>query len=102
MVQVHRLLACGLVWMGLAMPARGAGPNHRDLRYSTKYERSVLDLWTVPSDRPAPLVVYFHGGGFRAGDKKVFYRSRFVKKYHPRGVAFATVNYPFLKQTGRD
>ncbi|MBI5774414.1 MAG: alpha/beta hydrolase [Verrucomicrobia bacterium] len=34
------------------------------------HERNVLDLWKAKSDRPTPLVVFIHGGGFRAGSKE--------------------------------
>ena len=34
------------------------------------HERNVLDLWKAKSDKPTPLVVYIHGGGFRAGSKE--------------------------------
>ena len=94
-----KIWVLGAMFIGSVAALQAAEPNHKDVRYSKKYERSVLDVWTVESDKPAPLVVYFHGGGFKAGDKKVFYRSQFIKKYHPKGVAFATVNYPFLKHT---
>ena len=77
-------------------------PTHRDLRYSKKYERSTLDLWVVKGKESAPLVVYFHGGGFKFGDKAFFHRSSTLLKYQPRGVAFASVNYPYLKQVGQD
>jgi len=33
------------------------------------HERHVLDLWKARSDAPTPVVVFIHGGGFRAGDK---------------------------------
>lgn len=79
-----------------------AEPTHRDLRYSKEYDRSVLDLWTVDSEKPAPLVVYFHGGGFKVGDKASFSRSQMLRKYHPKGVAFASANYPFLVHTEKD
>ena len=77
-------------------------PTHPDLRYSKEYERSTLDLWVVKGKESAPLVVYFHGGGFKFGDKALFHRSSALRKYHPRGVAFASVNYPYLKQVGQD
>ena len=51
-----------VVLAGTVFAARAAEPTHNDVRYSKKYERSVLDIWTVKSDKPAPLVVYFHGG----------------------------------------
>ena len=82
--------------------ASTAEPTHRDLRYSKEYDRSVLDLWTVDAKNPAPLVVYFHGGGFKVGDKASFSRSQMLRKYHSKGVAFASVNYPFLVHTNKD
>lgn len=82
--------------------AASAAPTHPDVRYSDKYERSRLDVWTVRSDAPAPLVVYFHGGGFKNGDKRKFERSGFLRRYGPRGVAFASVNYPFVQHTDKD
>ena len=33
------------------------------------HERNVLDLWKAKSDRPTPLVIHIHGGGFTQGDK---------------------------------
>ena len=88
----------------LAVSAASAGPapTHTDIRYSKKYERSVLDFWQVESARPAPLIVYFHGGGFRMGDKGAFRRSALLAEYHPKGVCFASVNYPFLEHTGNN
>ena len=77
-------------------------PTHRNLRYSKEFDRSVLDLWTVKVKKPAPLVVYFHGGGFKTGDKSFFSRSSMLRNYHPKGIAFASVNYPFLIHVEKD
>ena len=77
-------------------------PTHRNLRYSEEFDRSVLDLWMVKGKKAAPLVVYFHGGGFKTGDKAFFSRSSMLCKYHPQGVAFASVNYPFLVHVEKD
>src|SRR5689334_2127093 len=47
-------------------------PAHPDVHYGP-HDRNVLDLWRARPDpgRPGgtPLVVFFHGGGFRQGDK---------------------------------
>ena len=83
-----------------SVPAiRAQEPSEKNVRYAKEFERSVMDVWTVKSDKPTPLVVYFHGGGFKAGDKGHFNRSQFIKRYHAKGVAFASVNYPFLSHT---
>ena len=76
-------------------------PNHTDIRYSVEYDRSQLDLWLAESDQPTPLVVNFHGGGFRNGDKKSF-RGNSMLKNLSGGVSFASVNYPFIDQVEGD
>jgi hypothetical protein len=35
------------------------------------HQRHVLDVWQAKSDKPAPVLVSIHGGGFRAGSKSV-------------------------------
>lgn len=52
--------------------AQGAKKPAADLT-NTKYgphQRHVLDLWKAKADKPAPLVVFIHGGGFRGGSKE--------------------------------
>ncbi|MBI2948869.1 MAG: alpha/beta hydrolase, partial [Verrucomicrobia bacterium] len=44
-------------------------PDLANVHYGS-HERNVLDLWKAKSDRPAPLVVFIHGGGFRGGSKE--------------------------------
>ncbi len=46
-----------------------ARPTHADVPYGS-HERQVFDLYLAKSDRPTPLVLYIHGGGFRGGDKR--------------------------------
>ncbi|MBI2480393.1 MAG: alpha/beta hydrolase fold domain-containing protein [Planctomycetia bacterium] len=45
-------------------------PTHRDLKYGP-YERNVMDVWLAKSDKPTPVLVSIHGGGFRGGNKSV-------------------------------
>ena len=82
--------------------AKSPAPTHPDVKYSETYERSVLDFWKAESETPTPLVVYFHGGGFTQGDKAHLARSTMLAAYYPKGVSFASVNYPFLQHTGND
>lgn len=43
-------------------------PSVADLAYGP-HERNTIDLWFAQSEQPSPLLVYFHAGGFRSGDK---------------------------------
>src|SRR5215204_6057650 len=53
------------------------------------HERNVLDLWKAKSDKPTPLVVYIHGGGFRAGSKEGYNSSALLAK----GISVMAINY---------
>jgi len=107
MKRILSLLLCTVfIAVSMSSPrpavAKSPAPTHPDVKYSTQYERSVLDFWKAESDTPTPLVVYFHGGGFTKGDKGHFTRSTMLAAYYPKGVSFASVNYPFLEHTGSD
>jgi acetyl esterase/lipase len=63
---------------------------HRDLAYVTHgHPRQKLDLYVPGVDAPAPLVVYIHGGAFRAGDKA----EHAPLEYLAEGYALAAINY---------
>jgi acetyl esterase/lipase len=66
-------------------------PDFADVSYGP-HERNVLDFWKAKSGAPAPLVVYIHGGGFRAGDKKSLAAGR-LKEYLDSGFAVAAIHY---------
>jgi len=74
-------------------------PTHENVKYDTKHERNVLDFWKADSAKPTPVVIWFHGGGFKAGDKGGIRRSNsaIIKGFLERGVSFASCNYPFLQ-----
>ena len=86
---------------GLSQPPRASAvppPTKADEKYDTKHERNVLDFWSAKTDKPAPLVLWFHGGGFTQGDKKqIVDRENVVGGLLARGVSVASCNYPFLK-----
>jgi hypothetical protein len=63
------------------------------------HERQVFDLWLPKSAKKAPLVIYIHGGGFVMGSKDEIRTNKIIKKYLNAGVAFAAINYRFLKHT---
>ena len=68
-----------------------AEPTHGDLEYAHIAEhRLLLDLYLPPkSSTPAPLVVWIHGGAWRAGSKD----SVPVARWLQQGFAIASVEY---------
>jgi acetyl esterase/lipase len=70
----------------------------RDIRYGdAEGKGNLLDLYlpASPSGSPLPLVVYIHGGGWRAGDKSPTSHTNFVLE---NGYAFASINYRFSQE----
>jgi acetyl esterase len=56
------------------------------------YKQTVLDLWLAKSDKPTPILINIHGGGFQQGDKTEMNHVLWdlcVKS----GVSFASVEY---------
>lgn len=57
--------------------------------------RNVLDFWRPSSDRPAPVLVFFHGGSFKAGDKANVLARPIFAECLKAGIAVVSVNYRF-------
>ena len=71
----------------------------RNVKYDDKHQRNVLDFWpALNKDKEAPVFVWFHGGGFRKGDKsQLEKRGRAsLDAYLKAGYAVVSCNYPFL------
>lgn len=46
-------------------------PDHANVAYGASANpRTTLDVWLAKSAEPAPVLIYFHGGGFLAGSKE--------------------------------
>jgi acetyl esterase/lipase len=80
-----------------ALPAE-LQPRYPDLSYGTS-PSNKLDLWLAKSDRPTPLIVFIHGGGFVAGDKNMVNPTT-VRESLDAGVSFASINYRFRTEVG--
>jgi len=70
-------------------------PTHANVKYGP-HERNVLDLWIAKSDKPTPLVVFIHGGGFVGGDKSKASAGA-IKQCLDAGVSFMAINYRFCE-----
>ena len=104
---LRRLAELGIViglvlvcWQSWAQPPRQPDlpkpePDFANIRYGP-HERNVLDLWKAKprsgKGGPTPLVVFFHGGGFRLGDKSGV-PGWLVVKCLDAGISVASANY---------
>ena len=66
-------------------------PTHPDEKYG-EHEKQAFDLYLVDSDKPTPLFIWIHGGGFRGGDKRGV-NAAMVQRFAQHGVSFASMNY---------
>ena len=66
---------------------------HANVRYG-EHERNVLDFYQALSDKPTPLAVYIHGGGFVGGDKTV--PPAQLKGFLDAGISVAAIRYRFV------
>jgi acetyl esterase/lipase len=100
------LLPAALVCSGLA-PAHGslgqrlARPSAGDLLFGGQDiaygsdPRQRLSFWgaATQADRPAPLILFVHGGGWKRGDRATATGRAKRDHFRGRGYAFATMNY---------
>jgi len=59
------------------------------------HKRNKFDIWLAESEKPTPLVIYIHGGGFSNGDKSNYYNSKQLVRFLEKGISVATINYRF-------
>jgi acetyl esterase/lipase len=69
----------------------GRAPDVADEKYG-EHKAQAFDLWLAKSEKPTPLVVFIHGGGFRGGNKKS------LKGVTPgacleAGISYASIEY---------
>ncbi|MFL5338729.1 MAG: alpha/beta hydrolase fold domain-containing protein [Gemmataceae bacterium] len=99
---MKRLLWAVCFVAGLALPAAAQEkkdklpPTVANFAYGP-HERQVLDFWQAKSDKPTPLVLYIHGGGWQNGDKSSLGAAA-IKAYLDAGISVAAINYRYVKQ----
>ncbi len=78
-------------------PPERPTPTAADVVYGTDSERQKFDFWQAKSDKPTPLVLLIHGGGWRGGDK-TGYGTSAIQPYLDAGISVASINYRFIEQ----
>jgi hypothetical protein len=77
--------------------ARGKRATFANEKYGP-HKRNTFDIWLADSEKPTPLVMYIHGGGFVGGDKSRYYDSQDWIRFLDEGVSVATINYRFMNE----
>ena len=85
------LAACGLAQNRAALPAVTAS----DVKYGL-YPANVLDFWQAKSEKPAPLFIFIHPGGFTMG-KRWNLQAAALKRALDAGASVASIEYRFIK-----
>lgn len=72
-------------------------PTQTRVKYGP-HARNVLDFWQAKSDKPTPLVLVIHGGGWSSGSKERVSRVVNVQVLLDAGISVAANNYRFVRQ----
>jgi len=56
----------------------------------------VMDVWLAKSDKPTPVLVSIHGGGFRGGNKSV--SGALLKQCLDSGISVVAITYRFSNE----
>jgi acetyl esterase/lipase len=70
-------------------------PTLEDVSYGPA-PRNVLDFWRASAEKPTPVVIYIHGGGFLGDDKSRARSEKLIQQCLDAGVSFAAINYRYL------
>ena len=89
-------MGCTSLLLLLASPVAAAEPKvHADIPYvAPKNERQTLDVYAPAEGKDHPVVVWIHGGGWKAGDKKSVQKK--PQAFVDRGFVFVAINYRFV------
>src|SRR5262245_25799082 len=93
-----RRFSAAIAWLSLTVFTQAQdlpNPTHADVTYGPA-ARNVLDFYQAPSDKPTPLIINIHGGGFVAGDKRAGVNAAALKFTLNAGISFASINYRFV------
>src|SRR5215467_10761236 len=88
--------ATAALFLLLAAPLPADEPKaHRGLAYAEpKNERQTLDVYAPTNGKDLPVVVWIHGGGWQAGDKKEVHKK--PQAFTAKGFLFVSINYRLL------
>lgn len=72
-------------------------PPYENVKYGP-HERTRLDFYQAKTQKPAPLAVFIHGGGFRGGSKNSLNRGT-LQELLNAGISVAALEYRLVPET---
>jgi acetyl esterase len=69
-------------------------PTQANVSYGP-HARNILDFWQARPDQPSPVLVFFHGGSFKAGDKANVLTRPVFAECLKAGISVVSANYRF-------
>src|SRR3954463_7370019 len=78
-------------------PASATPPDMTNVAYGSDKKFNVIDLWQAKSDKPTPLVIFIHGGGFGGGHKEQILTQLPLDEFLKAGVSCASIDYRRLQ-----
>lgn len=72
-------------------------PTEADVAYGS-HARQVIDFFQAPSDKPTPVVLFIHGGGWVNGDKSGVQNSLDIAKLLKNGISVVSVQYRMVPE----
>lgn len=73
-------------------------PTLTGVRYGV-HGRNIMDFWKAPSDKPTPVVIVIHGGGWNGGSKELVDKFVDVAALLKEGISVAAINYRLIKNS---
>jgi acetyl esterase len=74
-------------------PASTTPPDTANVVYGEDKKFNSFDLWKAKSDKPTPIVVFIHGGGFGGGDKEKILTKFPLDQCLQAGISCASIDY---------
>jgi len=78
-----------------AVVAQDRRPTHENVKYGP-HKRNVMDVWLAKSDKPTPVLVSIHGGGFAKGDKSV--SLDLLRRCLDSGISVVAITYRYSNE----
>lgn len=94
---MKRTIAFSILLALAASPAlaQERRPTYENVEYGA-HARNVMDVWLARSDKPTPVLVSIHGGGFRAGNKSV--SPDLLRRSLDSGISVVAITYRLSDQ----